>query len=275
MQRLRFMLIVMFISLISNGSFAGQVYDRVISSGTLKCGYIIYPPAVNKDPNTGKLSGVFYDLVNKMGENLKLKVEWTEEVGWGNMIEGLQAGRYDAVCTSIWANSARAKLVDFSEAPYYSGVGVWVRANDDRYKNKVAALNDPAVKISTLDGETGDLIARQDFAKAARVSLPQTSDISEVLLNVTTKKADVAFVENYIAEEFLKKNPGSIQNLATQKPVRIFPNTIMIARGDPELKAMLNNTMSELLNMGFIDTLFAKYSISARSFYKPALAYQP
>ena len=37
----------------------------------------------------------FVDVLNKIGENTGLKIEWTEEVGWGAQIEGLNADRYD------------------------------------------------------------------------------------------------------------------------------------------------------------------------------------
>jgi ABC-type amino acid transport substrate-binding protein len=45
---------------------------------------------------------------------LNLKVEWTEEVGFGQMIEGLSARRYDIVGSGIWQNAARSEQADFS-----------------------------------------------------------------------------------------------------------------------------------------------------------------
>src|SRR3990167_8306945 len=63
---------------------ASSVYDRVINSGQLRCAYVTYPPACVKDPNSGKLSGVFVEAVEALGKNLGLKVQWTEEVGWGS-----------------------------------------------------------------------------------------------------------------------------------------------------------------------------------------------
>src|SRR5438874_1363658 len=82
---------------------ANVVYDRVMSSGVIHCGYVVYPPGLLKDPNTGKLSGVFYDIMESAAKSLQLRLEWTEEVGWGSMIEGLQANRYDMICSPVWA----------------------------------------------------------------------------------------------------------------------------------------------------------------------------
>ena len=40
-------------------STGSSVYNKVVSSGTIRACYVVYPPASIKDPNTGKLSGVF------------------------------------------------------------------------------------------------------------------------------------------------------------------------------------------------------------------------
>jgi Bacterial extracellular solute-binding proteins, family 3 len=67
---------------------AKSVYSRVIESGKIRCGYIPYEPGLIKDPNTGKFSGIMHDTMEEIAKSLNLKVEWTEEVGWGTMIEG-------------------------------------------------------------------------------------------------------------------------------------------------------------------------------------------
>ena len=83
---------------------AKSVYSRVVESGKIRCGYIPYEPGLIKDPNTGKFSGIMHDTIEEIAKSLNLKVEWTEEVGWGTMIEGLERDRYDAICSPVWAN---------------------------------------------------------------------------------------------------------------------------------------------------------------------------
>lgn len=79
----KFLLAVTFLMLLSPAAHAESVYERVIKSGTLKCGYIPYPPAMIVDPNTGEKSGIFYEFMNEVGKRLSLKVEWVQESGWG------------------------------------------------------------------------------------------------------------------------------------------------------------------------------------------------
>jgi len=250
------------------------LYERVIKAGKIRCGYVIYPPGSIKDPNTGKLSGIFVESLEAAAQNLGLKIEWKEEVGWGSMIEGLETDRYDMICSPVWANTTRGKLVDFSIPLFYSGIGIYVRQDENRFTGTLKAINSEAVKIATIDGEMSDIIARSQFPKAQRVSLPQLSDVSQILLNVAQRRADVTFAEPYFGYQFLKNNPGTVKNLAIQKPVRVFGNTMMFKRGQVEFKAMLDTALQELLNSGFVDELLDKYETFPGAFYRGAYPYR-
>lgn len=251
-----------------------NMYSRVIKNNTIKCGYITYPPGCFKDPNTGKLSGIFVETVEEAGKNLGLKIEWTEEVGWGSMIEGLNIGRYDIIGSPVWANSTRAKFVDFSVPLFYSGICIYSNRKESLSFSDLETINDEKIKISVIDGEMSDIIARTEFPKAQRVSHPQLSDNSQILLDVSYGKADITFVEPYIANIFLKSNPESIRNITPQNPIRIFPNCIMFGKGENKFKSMMDVAILELINSGFIDKLINKYQDIPGSFYKTALPYK-
>lgn len=250
------------------------VYDHVIKSGVIRTGYVIYPPGSIKDPNTGKLSGIFVEALEQAASNMGLKVQWAEEVGWGSMIEGLNTGRYDLVGTQVWANSTRGKTADFTVPLFFSGIGVYVRANEHRFDGDLSKLNSPEVRIATIDGEMSTIISKQDYPRAKTVSHPQLSDNSQILLDVVNGKADVTFVEPYIALLFLKNNPSTVRNLASQHPIRIFPNSMMLQKGDVRLKTMLDTALTELLNTGKIDELMRKYVPSQGTFYPVAYPYR-
>jgi polar amino acid transport system substrate-binding protein len=251
-----------------------EVYERVIKAAKIRCGYVVYPPSCIKDPNSGKISGIMVDTIRQVGKNLSLDIDFTEEVAWGSMIEGLQTDRYDLVVSGIWPNSSRAKLVDFSDPLYYSAIGVYVRQDDDRFKGNWRAINAAGVKIATIDGEMSDIIARTQFPDAARDSLPQTADVSRLLLEVATRKADVTFVEPYFGYEYLKSNPGSVKNIATERPIRIFGNTVMFRGGQPKFKAMLNTAIEESINTGSVDALLDQYEPEPGLFYRKAFPYR-
>jgi polar amino acid transport system substrate-binding protein len=251
-----------------------SVYDRVIKSGTIRAAYLDYPPACMKDTKTGKLTGVFVETLEKAADNLGLKVEWTEEVGWGSQIEGLQTDRYDIVGSPVWANPNRGKLTTMSKPAYYSGIGIYVRKNDNRFDNDFSKINSPNVRIATIDGETGDLIARTQFPQAQRVSSPQTTEISQKFLDITGNKADVFFAEPYFGYKFLQTNPNSIKNIAAEKPIRVLGNCYMFKRGEFEFKHMLDVALEDLQNSGYVDGLLDKYEPAKNTFYRVALPYR-
>ncbi len=252
-----------------------SLYDHVMNQGKIRCGYVVYNPGCLKDPNTGKLSGIGIETIEMVAKNLGLKVEWAEEVGWGTMLEGLQTNRYDMIATPIWTNSNRARLVDFSRPIYFSPIYVWVKSGDKRFnENNLDSLNSPKHLIATVDGETAEVIASEDFPQAKKLSLPQLSGVEQVLLNVSTGKADASFEEPAVARDFLSHNPGTIENISKTRPIRVFPNCWMFKRGQMEFKDMIDTALSQLINSGAEEKIIHKYEKYPGTLYRAALPYQ-
>lgn len=251
-----------------------SVYDRVIQSSTIRAAYISYLPGGYKDPNTGQLSGIFVEAMEAAAKSLDLKVEWTEEVAWGTMIEGLLADRYDVVGTPVWDVPSRGKVVGFSIPLYYSGIGAYVRQDDNQFDGKIDSLNSKDVKIATIDGEMAEVIANSQFPDAQHVSLAQISDVSQMLLNVAENKSDVTFVEAYTGNKFLEKNPNSLKNLAAEQPIMVLGNSVMFKRNQTEFASMLNSALKNLVNSGTVDKLIAKYTPKPGLIYASARPYR-
>jgi polar amino acid transport system substrate-binding protein len=250
-----------------------SVYDRVMRTGVIKVTYAMNPPIVMKDPNTGKLSGIMYEAINKAFENIGIKVEWTDEVGWGVFPEVLNSDRCDIEGAAAWLNAPRAKACDFSNPICFSVLGVWVRADDHRFDKDPSLLNDPGVTLGVLDGEMSSVIAQTEFPKAKLCTLPQLADISQSLLNVETKKADACFVELAIAADYLKHNPGKLRNIAADRPFRVFGNAVMFKHNEPAFKSLVNNLFADLQQTGFIDKLIKKYEPYPGAYYRVAPSY--
>lgn len=249
-------------------------FRDVIAAKEIRCGYVVAPPHVSKNPNDGKISGIVPDVIEGAAKNLGYKVNWVEEVGWGTMVEGLKANRYDAVCTAVWPSAVRAQFTEFSAPLYYSGVGVYVRANDRRFDGNLQKINTPDVKIATTDGEISQIIANQEFQKAGRVESPQMSDISQLLMNVEQNKADVAFVEESTAAQYMAAHPGKLRNIRENNPLRVYANTIMFAKGNVALKNLFDVAVSELQNSGEINMILKRDSGGSKLFYPVARPYQ-
>jgi len=237
------------------------VLDRVLESGKIRAAYTLYPPGCMKDKETGELCGVFVETIEKIGSEMNLEIEWVEEVGWGTQIEGLKTNRYDILGSSVWANPKRAKFAYLSDPLYYSPISVFVRENDNRWDNveSWSILNSPEVKISTIDGGTGEVIVRNNFPKATKVSLPQMTEFSQSFMDVVHKKADLLFLEPYYGFKFLESNPNTIKDISKDKPLRMFGNCYMMKQGEDEFQKAINVIIEDLHNSGFIEDLIKKY----------------
>ena len=244
--------------------------ERVFATGVIRCGYVTYPPGFIKDPNTGKVSGIFPEILEEAAKNLGLKVQWTEEVGWGTMIEGLKTNRYDLICSPVWPLAQRIRVADFSQPIFYGGAEAYVRADDSRFQANLSILNDSQYRIATTDGEVSDTIAQMDFPKAKRISMPQLTDISQLLLTVADGKADATFVEPHIAYQFLKNNPGKIQPSRPGNPLRLYPNTLMLKQNDEVFRRVLDNAITEIHNSGFVESVLLKHEPFPGAFYRNA-----
>ncbi|MDX2028807.1 MAG: transporter substrate-binding domain-containing protein [Alphaproteobacteria bacterium] len=240
------------------GNEAESSYDHIMRTGTIRCAYLLYTPYFVRDVSTGEMSGVFHDIMEEIGKSIGLKVEWVMEVGYDNIFPGLDSGQYDVFAGGLWPNSKRARAGYFTLPAFYSVVTAWGRKDETRFKN-LEGINDPFVRVSTVDGAIADVIAQTDYPKATIVSLPNLTPYSMTFQNIIDNKADITFVDASVAQDFLRTHPGAIQQIAPDKPLRVFGNSLVVRRGNIDLKLLLDTAMQELVYSGRIDKILQKY----------------
>jgi ABC-type amino acid transport substrate-binding protein len=223
------------------GDTKESAFDRVMRTGTLRCGYWNWAPLFSVDNKTGKYSGIFYELTEYMGKSLGVKIEWTKEVGFSSFEQDLIIGKVDAVCAGVWPKAARSKVQEFSNPVFYVPLQIYVRADDKRFDNNIKSLNSPEITFSGMDGLVEGAVVSQDFPNAKHISLPDTASVSETFLAVKTKKADAVVSDLFTGEEFMKNNPGVLRIVKSNRPLRYFGNTISAAKGEQKLINMMKH----------------------------------
>lgn len=251
-----------------------SVLARVSRSKTLRCGYILYDFVVNKDPNTGAMSGILVDAMTEMTKRLGWTVEWTEELSYTTGFEGLKTGRYDVVCTALWGFPETAKLTEFVGPLFYEPIGIWVRADDHRFDDNWDKINDPAVTISGVDGTFPALEAKALYPKAKLMALPQLSPYAAPLMDVATGKADVTFITNSMGLAYNRANKGALRNIAGEPPFRIFPIYLAVEKGAFEMQTLLNSVLNLMQNDQTMEKIIRKYEKDKGSFYRVAKPYR-
>jgi ABC-type amino acid transport substrate-binding protein len=245
--------------------------EQVKRTGVIRCGYVNWPPFTQKDPNTGQMSGMTYDLTEEIGRQLKLKIEWTGEVSTGSMLADLNLGRFDMICSPFGMTPGRAREAGFTPPFLFSPIYMYVRKDDTRFDNNFEAANDPHVSFAILDGEFSSIGANENFPAATKVSIPQLLNSADLYMAVATKKADAVIQDPYTFADYDAANPGVLR-AAGNRPMRLIAVGMPIPANEPALKATLDTTIAYLQDSDFIDKLLKKYEGKVR-IYRSAKAY--
>jgi len=248
-----------------NGSDAvaeESAYERIMRTDTIRCGYAMWPPYLFKDPNTGQVSGINYDVMEAMGKLLSLEIDWVEETSWATSIEGLNTGRYDVFCATLWPDGPRTKQSTLTIPTFYSAVFAYVRSDDMRFEGDLEKLNVSTVTVVGLEGDVTYDVAATDFPKAKVLALPQLSEGGDLLRSVATGKADVTFVDEGIARTYNENNEQKLRKVEGVGPVRVFGEVHAVKVGEFQLKNLLDTTITTLVNSGVIEKYINDYENS-------------
>jgi ABC-type amino acid transport substrate-binding protein len=237
-------------------------YERVTSTKTLRCGYFAWPPLLRKDPNTAELSGALYDYMNALGGALGLKIEWTLEIGVGDYVEALEQNRFDALCMTIWPDPPRVANSLMTEPVFYTNVYPVARTDDNRFDSGVDAVNKPDITIAVIDGDITETLAARDFPKAKTLKLPQMSDYSQLLVSVTSKKADVTFFDYGVVHDYVKTNGKKVKVPSGFDSAYTFPEVLTVRKGEVALKQLLDTGINILNNNHVADKVLGQYVTS-------------
>lgn len=245
-------------------------YDRVVRTGVLRCAYISWSEDYfAKDPVTGAFRGVGYDLAEALAQNLKIKIDWVEEVSVATMYEGLKTGRYDAICTPVWQDASGGTHATFTRAAYYSPVYAYARGDDTRFDlgdpQVLDKINQPSVTVADVDGSNGVEIHKNRYPKAHIAFVPGTAGAPEVIMQVMTHKADITQQNSAAVEDFLKRNPGALKRVTRQ--LTTFPvSVIVVPKGDERLREWVDLGVTSLLQFGALDRILDVYDAQGIKF---------
>lgn len=241
-------------------SKSASAYERVISSGVIRCGYGVSPPSLMKDPNTGALSGVDYEVWQEIGKDLNLKIEWAEEAGWGNFIEGLKAHRYDAFCSQLWPDAGRTKFLSLSLPMTYTLVNAYVRADDHRFDGNLERTNQSDITIPAIEGDISVEMAQKGFPNAKVLALSQTATVSDMLMSLLSKKTDIIFLSQSLFEGAIAPhNKGKIIQVPDVPASFIFPSHYGFNSGEVQLRDMVNVVLQKMIDDGRLKKIALKY----------------
>jgi ABC-type amino acid transport substrate-binding protein len=243
-------------------------YERVIRTGTLRCGYEYWDSGIMQDNKTNQLNGAWVDILNEFGKVAELKIEWTAHVGWGDVGAALKGGKIDAMCAGMWQSANKAKEMAFSVPILYQSIEPFVRADDHRFDGNVDRINSEDVTVAVIDADNSDFIAQTDFPKAKRVALSQLNGTdNDLFMTVGTKKADLTFDTPGLWQQYDKANPGQVRRVAPGHSLRVYGMSIVVDNDDPRLLNLINVGAQEIVNSGAVSRIVQKYDATYPDMY--------
>lgn len=241
-------------------------FERIQRTRTIRCGYMLIPSLLRRDENTKKLSGISYDMMTVMANNLKVKLEWTAEAGFASVAEDLKNNRFDMLCIPMSTNAARGQVMDVSRKLFFMPFYLWIAADSTHDKQDISWINQPGTTLASVDGTVFNSLYSYYFPQAKVTALPELTPLSEMLLQVSMKKADATLMPLFDAQVFIKNNPNSLKQ-GSAEPVFLSSYSFWMPKGDVKLKGMLDTAMTEMIENGTIDRILSAHEPSPGQYY--------
>jgi ABC-type amino acid transport substrate-binding protein len=242
--------------------FAGgsmhDTYSRAMQSGVLRAAFGEYPPAIYRDGST--FNGIFYEIISGFAEKHQLRIEWTEETGYGVVIEGLAEARFDIFSSATWPTPERHKNAALSRPVYFSDVGVWVRNNSPLAHLDWIMLNNPKYRIAITESDITHEISLTDFTFAKWVRAPQLGQVKALLEFVADNRADATMVERMTYEAYANQLSQPLVNIACDKPIRRYSNSFLVGKNQHDFLDLLDSYLDDILGSGVVETIIHKYT---------------
>lgn len=244
----------------SKENLSSSTFQKIIKKGQIDVGYINYPPGFIIDANTNEYSGIFQEVLAEIAKRNNLKLNYKAPVTWATMIQDVNLGKVDMLSSPVWATATRKEVADFTSPVYFSPIGVFVRDNDNRFEKNYSKINDPNIKIAAVQGEVNNEIGKTDFPLANLDPFTDDVDVSQLFLEIKTGRKDVTFAEPMFAHDYIQKNPNTIKNIGLTNPIRNYPNSFLVKKGEKDLIVFLNSEIRKLATDGTIDLILERYS---------------
>ncbi|WP_434756703.1 ABC transporter substrate-binding protein/permease [Paenibacillus amylolyticus] len=185
-----------------------------------------------KDEIVGFDIAIAKEIAKDLGAELVI-----EDMGFDGLLPALQSGRVDLVVSGMTPTDERKQSIDFSEPYYKSKQVIMVRNVDkDKYPNMKALEN---AKIGVQKGSIQETIGQ----KIPGAKLTSLDKISDIVLQLQTKRVDAAIVEDTVAAGYLDDIIGLAPAVPDEEQVEA---AIGIRKGNTELLKAVNQTLERL-----------------------------
>lgn len=210
----------------------------------------------------GKPAGYTVELCHKVVEQLRKELKLSElkvnyvGVSAANRIEKVKTGAVDFECGMTTNTKSRQAEADFSHAFFMSGEQVLSRA--DSGISDLNSLNGKTIAITK--GTTAEkLFTQLRDNQLQQMKLVVFTSNQEAFKALESRQVS-GFAQLDVVLESLRSqavNPAAF--VMSKESLSVEPQSIMLARDNPELKALINRSLRAVYASNEINTLYDKW----------------
>jgi len=234
----------------------------LVTPGKLIVGMTLqFKPQMYLD-DKGNPAGYDVELVTLLARQLHLELE-IKNMDFAGLIPGLVSKQFDLVSVGLTNTPERAKSILFVRE-YMPYATVLVAKKGNTTKATIEAWNIAGKKITALQGATASKLVTSTFPLATLVAFP---DQSAAFLEVASGRADGIVVEANLAGQYIKSNPGQLEQVPLSKLIAVGYGSWAVQLGNTPLK---NRLRIWLCSQQYNGTL-AKLHLKTMGYKLPAL----
>lgn len=217
--------------------------QAVAPTGKLRAGMLANNPVhAIKDPSTGALKGVAFDIAGELARRLGVPLEVATYETLPKLIDSAQTGASDVIFVGI--SPERAKKVDFSAS--YARVEMGYLVAKGASVSAISEVDRPKVRIAVQQKGAADVLLTSTLKEATLVRSPTISDAVEL---VRSDKADaLAGIKTFLFPAS-DKLPGS---RVLDGHIAVEDLGIGVPKGREAGAAYVRKVVDEMKSQGFI-----------------------
>lgn len=243
----------------------GQTLDKIKTTGTITLGYRDaagpFSYLDDKQQPIGYSMDICHKIVDAVKAELKMPALKTalNPVGPATRIPLISNGTIDLECGVSTNNAERQKVVAFAPTTFVTGTRLMFKKSQP-----VEALGDLKGKalVSPSGSSNMRLVTELNTTKQLGINLVGVQDLPEAFLMVETGRAS-AFATDDVLLYNMIANAKSPADFAVSKfALSVEPYGIIIRKGDPTFKKVVDDAVGALGKSGELDKLYAKWFMS-------------
>jgi polar amino acid transport system substrate-binding protein len=212
-------------------------------------------PMKMKD-DKGNLAGYEVDMIKAMAEEAGFQVTLME-VPWKDIFSGLEAGKYDAVMSSVSITAERKKKYDFTQ-PYFYAEQLLV------VPKSLAGASLEGKTIAAFEATTGasalrkSALVQKKYYPLARTELP-FKDLADGKIDGVLCDTPVAINYSFLNEAYAGKFAIASEKTVLGKPSAREEYGIVVKKGNAEVLTLLNKGLKGVADKNIDNRLKDKW----------------